>query len=178
MILVINVCKESLHYYEFVGPVLKILKGIEEDYFVCNYDEISPDYLNRADRVIICGTSLYDNQYLEDISKFKWIWDYKKPIFGICAGCQIIQLIFGGSVEKIKEIGSVDVEFSKVFLGVVGSRKVYSLHQNYVLSLEFDVYAKSGLCGHAFKHKTREIYGTLFHPEVYNQDIIENFCKL
>jgi len=178
MILVVNVCKEQLHYYEFVGPVLKVLSNASKDYFVVNYDEVTPEYLEKADKVIICGTSLYDNQYLEDIPKFSWIWDYDKPIFGICAGCQVIQLIFGGKVEHIKEVGSVDIEFDQEFLGVIGKRKVYSLHQNFISSPEFDVYGKSKDCAHAVKHKAKEIYGCLFHPEVYNHDILENFCKI
>ncbi|NCN87091.1 hypothetical protein GW932_04615 [archaeon] len=178
MILVINVCKEQLHYYEFVGPILKVLKNMSQDYFVCNYDEVCPAYLNKAEKIIICGTSLYDNEYLEDISKFKWIWEFNRPVFGICAGSQIIQLIFGGKIEKVKEVGSVDIEFEKPFLGAIGKRKVYSLHQNSILSSDFDVYARSELCPHAVKHKVKPIYGTLFHPEVYNQDIIENFCRL
>ena len=178
MILVINVCKESLHYYEFVAPVLNILSGMGADYFVANYDEVTQDFLDKSDKVIICGTSLYDNQYLEEIEKFKWVWEYDKPIFGICAGSQVVQLIYGGKVDHIKEVGSVDVEFSKPFLGISGKRKVYSLHQNSVVSPDFEVYAESESCPHAFKHKSKQVYGVLFHPEVYNHEVIENFVRL
>ena len=178
MILVVNVCKEQLHYYEFVAPVLKILSSMSRDYFICNYDEVNPEFLGKADKIIICGTSLQDNEYLEGIEKFDWIKNCSKPIFGICAGLQVIQLVFGGEIGRVKEVGSVDIEFTKSFLGAIGKRKVYSLHQNIVSSPEFEVYAKSDLCDHAFKHKEKEIYGTLFHPEVYNQDIIENFVRL
>lgn len=178
MILVVNVCKDQMHYYEFVAPVLKILSGMSQDYFICNYDEITQNFLDKADKVIICGTSLHDNEYLEEISKFNWLLNFNKPVFGICAGSQVIQLIFGGEVIKLKEVGSIDIEFIKPFLGIMGKRKVYSLHQNVVFSSLFDVYAKSELCPHAFKHKSKEFYGVLFHPEVYNNDIIENFVKL
>ena len=178
MILVINVCKESLHYYEFVAPVLNILSGMGKDYFVANYDEVTPQFLSKADKIIICGTSLYDNQYLEEINKFSWIWDFPRPILGICAGSQVIQLIYGGKVEHVKEVGSVEIDFLNPFLGISGKKKVYSLHQNSVVSPEFDIYAKSSLCPHAFKHKVKPVYGVLFHPEVYNHEVIENFCKL
>lgn len=178
MILVVNVCKEPLHYYEFVAPVLKILSGMSQDYFICNYDEITQSFLDKADKVIICGTSLQDNKYLNEISKFNWLLNFNKPVFGICAGSQVIQLVFGGEVRKVKEVGSIEVEFTKPFLGIIGKRKVYSLHQNLVLSSQFHIYAKSKLCPHAFKHKSKELYGVLFHPEVYNSDIIENFVRL
>lgn len=178
MILVVNVCKESLHYYEFVSPVLNILNSMGQDYFVCDYDKIEKDYLKKANKVIICGTSLHDNEFLENISAFSWILNYNKPIFGICAGCQIIQIIFGGDLKKIKEIGQVDVEFSKEFLGMNGVKKVYSLHQNFVYSSDFDIYGESADCPHAMKHKEREVYCSLFHPEVYNHEVIEEFCRL
>lgn len=178
MILVVNVCNESLHYYEFVAPVLKILSGMSQDYFICNYDEITQNFLDKADKVIICGTSLQDNKYLKELSKFDWLLEFNKPVFGICAGLQVIQLVFGGEVKKVREIGPIDVVFTKPFLGIIGKRKVYSLHQNAVFSSLFDVYARSKNCPHAFKHKTKEFYGVLFHPEVYNNEIIENFVKL
>lgn len=177
MILIINVCRESLHYSEFVNPVVNVLSSINERYFVLNYDNVTTEDLGNADKIIICGTSLYDNEYLEHIEKFSWIRTCNKPIFGICAGCQIIQIVYGGSINKIKEIGAVDIEFNEEFLGIIGKRKVYSLHQNVVMSNDFVVYAKSALCPHAVKHRDKEIYGVLFHPEVYNHDILENFCK-
>lgn len=178
MILVVNVCKESLHYYEFVVPVLNILSSMSEDYFICNYDEVNHAFLGKADKVIICGTSLHDNEYLEGIASFSWIRNFGKPILGICAGAQVIQIMFDGSLSMVKEIGAVDVEFSREFLGLIGKKKVYSLHQNLVQSSDFDVYANSSLCPHAVKHKEKEIYGVLFHPEVYNHEVIENFCRL
>ena len=178
MILVINVCKESLHYYEFVAPVLNILNSMGEDYFISNYDEINHAFLEKADKVIICGTSLYDNEYLEGISNFSWIPKYEKPILGICAGSQVIQIMFDGELSPIKEIGATDIEFSREFLGLIGKKKVYSLHQNLVRSDAFEIYANSQSCPHAVKHKEKPIYGVLFHPEVYNHEIIENFCRL
>lgn len=178
MLLVVNVCSESLHYHEFVSPVLNILGRMGEDYFVCDYDKVNSNDLERADKVVICGTSLHDNEYLEKISLFSWIKNFGKPILGICAGSQIIQIIFDGELKKIKEIGQIDVFFDKIFLGMSGSRKVYSLHQNVVVSDDFFVYGKSDLCPHAMKHRDRDIYGVLFHPEVYNHEVIENFYRL
>jgi GMP synthase (glutamine-hydrolysing) len=178
MILVVNVCKESLHYHEFVSPVLNILNGMSERYYVIDYDKMDEQDLKNADKVIICGTSLYDNEYLENIDKFSWVYDFEKPVLGICAGCQLIQIVYGGDLEAIKEVGATDVSFNHEFLGVIGQKKVYSLHQNYVKSALFEVFASSELCGHAFRHMEKPIYGVLFHPEVYNHEIIENFCRL
>ncbi|HEX9863034.1 MAG TPA: hypothetical protein VGB11_07125, partial [Candidatus Bathyarchaeia archaeon] len=56
------------------------------------------------------------------------------------------------------------------------SFKAYALH-NYSIqpSLEFDVLADSAKCVQAIKHKHKDIYGVLFHPEVRNKEIIQRF---
>lgn len=179
MILLVNVCEEKLHEYEFVKPVEKLVGKC----FVRKYDSVSEDDLKRADKVIVCGTALSDNEYLGNIEKFDWLKSFDKPVLGICAGCQILQAVFGdgqitiGSSSQM-EIGQIFVEFEREFLGVSGKLKVYSLHQNIVESDEFEVYARSERCVHAVKHKMKEIFGVLFHPEVYGREILDSFCLL
>lgn len=179
MILLVNVCGEKLHEYEFVKPIEKLVGKC----FVKKYDSVSEEDLKKAEKVIICGTALADNEYLGNLEKFEWLKSFDKPVLGVCAGCQILQAIFGdgqitiGSSSQM-EIGQIFVEFEREFLGIEGRLKVYSLHQNVVESDGFDVFARSEKCVHAVKHKNRDVYGILFHPEVYGNEIIENFCKL
>ena len=53
----------------------------------------------------------------------------------------------------------------------------HSIQYNfYVLSDEFDVLAESKYCPQAIKHKEKPYFAVLFHPEVRNKKIIENFC--
>ena len=94
MILIINICKENLHYYEFVKPIEDILIKNNLKYFVKHYNEMVENDLENVDKVIICGTSLKDNNFLKDIDKFYWIKTIRKPVYGICGGMQIIGLIF------------------------------------------------------------------------------------
>ncbi|MEJ2268118.1 MAG: hypothetical protein P8X70_03515 [Nanoarchaeota archaeon] len=80
-------------------------------------------------------------------------------------------------LEFVK-IGSIEVNFETEFLGLKGKQKVFALHGKFSLSSDFEVYGKSEKCVHAVKHKKKEIYSTLFHPEVYNHKLIKNFCEL
>ncbi|HII85303.1 TPA: hypothetical protein HA273_01700 [Candidatus Bathyarchaeota archaeon] len=42
---------------------------------------------------------------------------------------------------------------------------------------DFEVLATSEKCVQAIKHKSKNIYGVLFHPEVRNQEIIRRFVQ-
>lgn len=173
-ILLISTCKETLHEYEFVKPIENIIK---KDFFTKNYSKIQKSDLEKADKIIICGTSLKDNEFSKDIKKFEWIKNTKKPILGICAGMQIISLIYEAKLLKKQEIGFYNEEFKKEFLSLKGIKEVYHLHNNYAtLPKEFEKFNKSKI-PQAIKHKTKPIYGVLFHPEVRNKELIRIFIK-
>jgi GMP synthase (glutamine-hydrolysing) len=178
MILVINICKEKLHYYEFVKPICDILEKNEIKYFVKYYKEVDKKDLDKCNKIVICGTSLFDNEFIKNIKKFSWIKDIEKPVLGICGGMQIIGLVFGGKIRKMSEIGFYSEYFDKNFLGLLGKCEVYHLHNNYVDFSKikyFEVF-----CGKEFsqaiKHNEKNIYGVLFHPEVRQKGLIEEFC--
>lgn len=174
MILIVDICKEPLHYLEFVKPIEKIVFK-REKFLTKHYNKLTEKDLRRADRIIICGTSLKDNNFLKDIKKFRWIKEYKKPILGICAGMQIISLVYGARLKKETEIGFYREQFKETFLNIFGEQKVYHLHNNYTsIPKDFESFTK-GKIPQAIKHKTRDIYGILFHPEVRNEEIIHNF---
>lgn len=175
MILLINICKEPLHYFEFVRPVEKILRG---EYFVKNILNLKQEDLDLADKIIICGTSLKDNFFLENLEKFDWLKSFEKPVFGICAGFQIIGLVFEGEKKNKTEIGFFDEDFEIGFFGMKGKNQVYHLHKNCIeFNDEFKKFT-NGKIPQAVKHKEKQIYGTLFHPEVRNKEIIINFENL
>ena len=184
MILLINICKEKLHYLEFVKPIEDILKKEKIGFFVRKYKEVSKEDLNKADKVIICGTSLGDNDFSlsENARFFSWISDFDKPILGICGGMQVIARVFGARIKKEQEIGFFKEKVHKPFFGLEGFNEVYHLHNYYpdlYFSDELEAYAVSDKnIVQAFKHKTREIYGVLFNTEVRQKLMIENFAKL
>lgn len=185
MILVINICKEKLHYLEFVKPIEDILREKNIEYKTIYYKKITDKELfnKKLEKIIICGTSLKDNEYLQNLEHFKWIKFSKlnKPILGICGGMQILSLIFGGVLIENKEIGQIKIHFEREFFNFKSPlAEVYLLHNYAVLNKDFEVFASSQEIEipQAVKHKTKEIYGVLFHPEVRNKEMILNFINL
>ncbi len=179
-ILIINVCKEPLHIMEFVEPIKKIILGEGLNFFEKNYSDVSTFDLDNASSIIICGTSLKDNEFTKHMKFFDWIKEINKPILGICAGVQIIGLIFGGKINTMTEIGFYFEEFEKIFLGLSGKQEVYHLHNNFIDFKKlnnFEVYCVQNGVSQAVKHKDKEIYGVLFHPEVRQKEMILSFIS-
>lgn len=180
-ILLINICKEKLHYYEFVKPIENILENLKIGYFVKNYKNINKIDFDKADKIIICGTSLADNEFIKNINMFKWIKNFNKLLLGICGGMEIIGLVFNGKLGKKTEIGYYLENFQKEFLGLSGKQEIYHLHNYYIRFSklnEFEVFCENNNIVQAVKHKEKPIYGVLFHPEVRQKNLIINFVKL
>lgn len=177
MILIISTSKESLHYLEFVKPVEDVLKQNKIDFETKYYFNITDEDLQKSDKIIICGTSLRDNEFIKGINKFSWIKKTDKSVLGICAGMQIISLIFGGKLKNKTEIGFYREKFKKDFLSLFGEQEVYHLHNNCTTLPKDFVQFNDGKIPQAIKHKNREIYGVLFHPEVRNKKLILKFVK-
>jgi GMP synthase (glutamine-hydrolysing) len=149
--------------------------------------------------VIITGTSLKDMSYTRQLSKFKFLLSYDKPVLAICGGMQILCMINGCCLVKGQEIGLKTIIFNAEYLGAESTigreREVYALHNmaikdDAVLKKMFHVYSKTEIdskakidsknnskigCIQAVKHKYFKHYGILFHPEVRNKDMITNF---
>ena len=179
-ILIVNICKEKLHYLEFVKPIEDILSSSGSKFFVKHYLEIKKSDLEKADNIIICGTSLFDNLFVDDINQFLWLKEIDKPVLGICGGMQLIGLVYNGKIKNKTEIGFYHENFKKEFLGLGGEQEVYHLHNNYVdfekLNV-FEIFSKNDSVVQAIKHKEKEIYGVLFHPEVRQKNMIVKFCN-
>ncbi|KYK34640.1 MAG: hypothetical protein AYK22_04965 [Thermoplasmatales archaeon SG8-52-3] len=178
MILLTQICNKKFHYFEFIKPIEDILKKEKIKFISIHYDKVSSDLVNKAEKIIISGTSLKDNSFINDIDKFKWIKEINKPILGICGGMHILGLVFNGELKKQQEIGLTTIEINEGFLGFKGKIEVYELHNFYAISREFETYAKSINCPQAIKHKNFPFFGVLFHPEVRNKELIVNFSNI
>jgi len=166
-LLIINTCSNKLSEVEFVLP----FEG--KNSRTNHYSKLED--LDWTDKILITGTALEDNEYLNDLDKFDWLKNVNKPVLGICSGAQIVASVFGGKIIKNQEIGMVEVNGN-----LFGKNKfqAYSLHQNGISNLEeFEVLAKSKNSIQAIKHKSKDIYGVIFHPEVRNRWVIEKFIE-
>lgn len=175
MILIISTCQDKLSEEEFVKPIAKIVKKTKKQYQIKHYRDVG--YVDNYEKIIICGTALKDNEFLNHLNKFSWLKNTEKEVLGICSGVQLIALTFNAKLIKQKEIGltkiitkNINKLFSKEF-------EAYNLHQNSLTDLdEFDVLATTENDSvQAIKHKHKPFYGIIFHPEVRNETIVENF---
>jgi len=179
-VLLVNICEEQLHTYEFVNPIADILRAKKINFFVRSYKQIGASDLDKCSKVIICGTSLSDFEYLTNISFFSWLSDFDKPVLGICGGMQIMGLVFGGKLKRKTEIGLFSELFTSSFLGLSGKTDVYHLHNAYIdfsLLTDFKVFA-GGKVSQAVQHLTKPFYGVLFHPEVRQKKLLEQFILI
>lgn len=182
-ILLADLCyeKNSLSMFEFVHPIRESMERSGFPCKICHYTEIEDDVLANYDKVILCGTALKDNAFMEQIEAFYWLKDLKKPILGICAGMQVISALFGGSIVQHPAIGlnMIGITRSSPLLGEPRQIEGYHLH-NYAASLPEGFLRLAGKpdVPEAFQHCTLPIYGIIFHPEVRNRWILERFANL
>jgi len=177
MILVVdmNFKKSSLGCLEFVQPILSTISDLD----VCiakHYIDIGQNELAKCDAAILSGTPLKDNTTLNHLEKFRWVKSGNKPVLGICAGFQTIGLVFGACLKKCLGIGMTEITTLQSNILFSSQFKAYTLHNFSIEPTdEFDTLAESTQCIQAFKHKRRNIYGVLFHPEVRNKEILRRF---
>jgi GMP synthase-like glutamine amidotransferase len=180
MILIVDLCyrKDSLSRDEFVGPIAGIVKGEGFPFTVKHFSEVEARDLAAAEKVILCGTALKDNAFIQQSEHFHWISGYTRPILGICAGMQILSVAFGGGVERNCEIGMTEIRLVKsdpLFSGK-DTFSAYELHTFSALPpAAFAVVAVSEQCVQAIRHLNLPIYGVMFHPEVRNEWIVRRF---
>jgi GMP synthase (glutamine-hydrolysing) len=180
MILLVDVNwkKDSLAYNEFVASIASLIEPLE-GCVVKHFLEIDPSELSAYSRVVLSGNALKDHAAIKQINRFSWIKDSDKPILGICAGMQTISLVFDVPLAPCLQVGMTEIKTVKENPLFQDSFTAYALH-NYSVqhSQTFDVLAQSAKCVQAIKHKQKNIYGVLFHPEVRNQEVLRRFLAL
>lgn len=173
MILVIDTCKHKLHSAEFVRPITDLL----DDFTAKHFTELKKEDIEKADKIIISGTALKDNEAREHPEKFEWIKDFDRPLLGICMGMQLIGMMHGAEIYECREIGPTIIRMTeKSPLIEKEEFEAYELHDFAIqLPKGFKEIAKSNKCLQAIRKK--ETYGIMFHPEVMNKEIIKRFRK-
>lgn len=172
-ILIIDTTSNPLHKIEFVNPIRDIVGKCK----VAHYTKVTLKKLHEATHIIISGSALGETDY--NLERFNWLKNTNRKVLGICSGIQIISLINQNKLKKFSSIGMTKIKTKKKNPLFEGNFEAYSLH-NYGIDLpkNFEAIAKSSKEIQAIKHKTKPIYGVLFHPEVRNKKIIKNFISI
>lgn len=175
--LLISTCENRLSEREFVNPISRIIGDFHE---ILHYTQCTNNNVSYFDKIIICGTSLKDNSYIENLSNFKKLfYDFEGSILGICSGMHIVCSIFGNKISKNKEIGMFEVEILKENSLCKEGFQAYNMHNYSVDKLEnFIVLAKTDTSPQIVKHNRKDIFGISFHPEVRNEKIVSNFMLI
>ena len=177
MILLVQIHSLPFHYFEFVKPIEDILKSNNISFLSKQYKNLTEKTIVDSEKIIICGTSLKDNAFLNDLSYFHWIKDYEGMILGICGGMHLLGLTYNEPLEKNQEIGLHTITYKTSFLNEPNQTEVYELHNYCLKPILFTILANSSKCSQVIKHPTKSQYGVLFHPEVRNKHLILSFVK-
>jgi GMP synthase (glutamine-hydrolysing) len=174
--LVVDLCGHPLSRSEFVEPIARI---VGQGARVKRYDDVGSEEVEAAGAVVICGTALADDGYLEHLDLFDWVRTTSTPVLGICAGMQVIALLHGARLAEGKEIGMTRVVPVSPNPLVEGPMEVFGLHRHDLSDLDqFEVLARSDRCVQAVSHRERPLHGVVFHPEVRRGNVVSRFLEM
>lgn len=169
---------------------------------IAHHSEISSEFINQVNpsRIILTGrighqwvANEISNDYIPKLSIIK---NTHVPVLGICAGLQLIAIMFGGNIGKMVDSDNDVLEegYTKLFThkehellhGLGEHFYCNEFHRDEIKTLpeEFELLASSNMCKvQMISHKTRPIFGVQFHPECYNEEypdgkqILTNFLE-
>jgi GMP synthase (glutamine-hydrolysing) len=189
MILVINNTMDYRNsmYFPHLIRYLKSLKGFRYK-VISSYDELQKVKENLVTHIIISGSPLMvtKESYVPNLDQFILnvisILRYNVPVLGICFGCQLLNVMFGGKLKRLRKQFCEDAMMIRK--GSDGQPVRFCL--NYVINTppsSFEVLARANIRNHQvpciIKHKDRPIYGCLFHPEFHEHthQLISSFVN-
>lgn len=181
MILIVNCGSKYVHHIESCVDEF-------DDFITVPVLELVEEY-QQVDGIIISGAPLLITEmdmrpYLE---KTSWIKHIDIPILGICFGHQLIGLQYGALASKMKEDRNWQMvecfEETSLFERLPTEFEMMEDHcETISIPGDFLLVASSDVCvNEAMKHKTRNIFGVQFHPEIsatQGRTIIDNFVRI
>lgn len=184
MILLVDLCcrEASLGFEEFVLPLSRFIERCGRDPETVHFrSQKGSAAVSRAEAVILCGTPLADNSFLDQIKSFQWLVPARIPVLGICAGMEVICSVFGGRLGPCTEIGMTGIRVTRpdLLFPAPDPFMAYELHAWACTDPgPLHVLAVSDRGIQVVRHPDRPLYGVMFHPEVRNEWVLERFLLL
>ncbi|QQR92436.1 MAG: gamma-glutamyl-gamma-aminobutyrate hydrolase family protein [Candidatus Iainarchaeum archaeon] len=182
-VLIVNSCQNEdlLTKREFVWPIQRALHTPSKTIHISKLKKA--DVL-AANAIIFSGCQLKDNGFVKRVPKLKWLKDCSTPMLGICAGHQLLGMLYGGKIShaekpmigwtklKKKAAHPLTAHLNKVF-------SAYELHGNLIsVPKGFKTLVSSAHNPNEMMvHAKKKIVGVEFHPEVRNERIIQKFVE-
>lgn len=147
---------------------------------LCGGNDINPTYYNEE---LNGSVDIDDSRDASEYALMKAFIDARKPIMGICRGCQFLNIVFGGTmyqdIPNAKEhstfsdsdlVHSVTATHGSFIHSLYGEQfMVNSFHHQAIKklgnNLEVVMTASDGKIIEGIKHKTLPIFGVQWHPE-------------
>lgn len=134
---------------------------------VQTWREFTDEQVENADLIVLSGGSLM--QLVGNEAEFEremaLVRDTRKPVLGICFGCELITRAFGGTLAHMPEAHKGKRTITLV--PFLASIEVYENHQWVIdqMPAGFSIMALSDAGPELIRHMARPIYGMQFHPE-------------
>lgn len=157
------------------------------------FQQVKDADLNEYSALVLSGSHLsvedLDNKHVDDIRKV--LYDFSKPILGICFGLQLISYALGGKVSRnCGEYGETKVKVlssREIFEGWSNEETVWMSHGDCVSEMPegaslLAVSENGYVAAIKLELKGKLVYGVQFHPEVYHTPkgsiLLDNFLKI
>lgn len=174
--------EDTLTRRQFVWPIQRNLHGLSS---TIHLSTLSKSSLKGFDAVIFSGCTLKDNAFVSRAKKLSWLRGAGVPMLGICAGHELLGIVFGGKLSRLKTpaIGMENVKLDLKKAPMLGVEddviSAYHLNGNTVsLPKGFVCVGKSKhVPNEAMVHPSLKVVGFQFHPEYMHGKLIHSFVR-
>lgn len=156
-----------------LNEIRRLLKN--ESCEVVKPRELDAVDLEEVDIVVLSGSSSYPIFGNEDLYKkeIDLIKEGEKPIIGICLGFELIGYAYGAEFKCLKQkdrkIIEIEITSNNRLFSGLPNFKVYEAHRWVIEKTPSELIelARSSDGVEVVKHRSKNIYGFQFHPEMF-----------
>lgn len=179
----------------YTTHIIRYLKKSNISFIVVNKIKNIDSFKHKIKGIIMTGSSLKLSKNIHfDKYSFNvyYISKFDVPVYGLCFGCQLLNLIYGGKLKDNKKYICEDITFHRydsnhlLFKNITTDNYWYCFSDIVIPNpkLDINVFASIKInnkvlpCG--FEFEKNKIFGSMFHPEYYDDTpiIISNFYNL